>query len=72
MSRALVLIAALGAGLPVAVSARTVQGVDFDTVPWATFCPSIESGGSTQAPAIVRSCIQYPPSTPDGTTWARA
>jgi hypothetical protein len=44
MSKALVLIAALGAGLPVAVSARTVQGVDFDTVPWATFCPSIKSG----------------------------
>ena len=43
MSKVLVLIAALGTGLPITVSARTVQGVDFDTVPWATFCPSIES-----------------------------
>lgn len=43
MTKKLLLVAALAASLPTAVSARTVHGVDFDAVPWKTFCPSVES-----------------------------
>lgn len=42
VGKALVLAATLAAALPAAVSARTVQGVDWDAVPWETFCPSIK------------------------------
>lgn len=43
VGKALVLVATLAAALPAAVSARTVQGIDLDAVPWDDFCPSIES-----------------------------
>jgi len=33
MTKTVVLLVALGSSLPATVSARTVQGVDFDTVP---------------------------------------
>jgi hypothetical protein len=45
MSKPLALLLALAAGMPAAAADRTVQGVHFDAVPWATFCPSVQSVG---------------------------
>jgi hypothetical protein len=42
MNKTFALLAALAAGMPAAALARTVQGVDWDAVPWATFCPSVK------------------------------
>ena len=41
MNKTFALLTALAAGMPAAVSARTVQGVDWDAVPWSTFCPNV-------------------------------
>ncbi|NCA90071.1 MAG: hypothetical protein EOM92_14525 [Gammaproteobacteria bacterium] len=61
MTKQLLLVAALAATLPAAVSARTVHGVDFDAVPWETLCPSVESVGLRTSTG---SCaVSHPAST---------
>jgi hypothetical protein len=43
MNKTFALLAVLAAGMPAAAADHTVQGVDWDAVPWATFCPSVEA-----------------------------
>lgn len=43
MNKTCALLAALAVGMPTVTLARTVQGVDWDAVPWALFCPSVEA-----------------------------
>lgn len=42
MNKTFALLAALAIGMPAVAANRTVQGVDLDAVPWATFCPSVK------------------------------
>lgn len=45
MNKTFALLVGLAAGLPAAAAARTVQGVDWDAVPWATLCPNVAAVG---------------------------
>jgi hypothetical protein len=45
MNKTFALLLALTAGMPAVAADRTVQGVNFAAVPWATFCPGVKSVG---------------------------
>jgi hypothetical protein len=65
VGKALVLVATLAA-LPAAVSARTVQGVDWDAVPWEIFCPSVKP---VELHTGAGSCAISHPASPKHARW---